>query len=323
MDFDLDDDERALQQGVREWCRGRASSDRIRAAQAADGVDRDLFAELAAQGVLGLSAAEADGGMGLGATHATVVFEELGRALVPGPVVATHLAAGRVDGAIEGTTVVTACERDDRVLTHPVGIDVVVVVDDDGLWQRPDPGDVAAAERPFDPLTPVADFDPGPPSGTRVGDAADARDWRRRHTLLTSAQLLGAAVGATDLAVAYAGQREQFGRLIGSFQSIKHLCSDALTRTEVARAAVYAAACHLDGRAGRDATDADADAALSTAALLASEAAVRNAKTCIQVHGGMGFTWEVDAHLYLKRATVWSAAVGGTHHHADRLAARL
>ncbi len=166
-------------------------------------------------------------------------------------------------------------------------------------------------------------MDGAPEGGRRWADADLARRWRRRRLLLTSAQLLGAAVGATDLAVAYAQQREQFGRVIGSFQSIKHLCSDALTRAEVARSAVYAAACHLDGRAEREATEADADVALATAALLASEAAVRNAKTCIQVHGGMGFTWEVDAHLFLKRATVWAARVGGTDENADRVALAL
>lgn len=323
MDFDLDDDEQALQEGVREWCRGRVGSQRVRATEDIGGVDRDLFSELAAQGVLGLCAAEADGGMGLGATHAAVVFEELGRALVPGPVVATHLAAGLVAGAVEGTTVVTDLVREARVLCHPTGVDHVVVVGDDGLWLCPRP-DVEAVDRPFDPLTPIASVSGTDDwGGQQLGGPDAARRWRRRRVLLTSAQLLGAAVGATDLAVAHASQREQFGRVIGSFQSIKHLCSDALTRAELARAAVYAAACHLDGRVARDATVRDADTALATAALLAGEAAVRNAKTCIQVHGGMGFTWEVDAHLFLKRATVWSAQVGGGHHNADVVAATL
>ena len=94
---------------------------------------------------------------------------------------------------------------------------------------------------------------------------------------------------------------------------------DALTRAEVARAAVYAAACHLDGTSA----SAKADTALAAAALLAAEAAVRNAKTCIQVHGGMGFTWEVDAHLYLKRAVVWRTGSAGPTTNADRVAAAL
>ena len=319
MEFDLDDDERALQEGVRAWCAGRATSERIRATADTGGVDRELFRELADQGVLGLCAPERDGGMGLGATHATVVFEELGRALVPGPIVATHLAAGRVDGAAEGATIVTEHVAGDRLVRHPQA-DAVIRVDDTGLTLYRDPAP-PALDRPFDPLTGVASADTAAwGSGEPLGPRDAAADWRRRRTLLVSAQLLGAAVGATDLAVGYAGEREQFGRVIGSFQSVKHLCADALTRAEVARAAVYAAACHLDGRAD----DVDgADAALAAAALLAAEAAVTNAKTCIQVHGGMGFTWEVDAHLYLKRATVWSAQVGPSHGHAARAAAVL
>lgn len=267
------------------------------------------------------AADEDDGGTGLGATHATVVFEELGRGLVPGPVVATHLAAGLVEGAVDGSTILADHERGDGRLRHPTGIDGVVVVDDHGLALHTD---VAAplVARPFDPLTGIAVVEHEWSAGEPLGGPEDAAAWRPRRTLLTCAQLLGAAAGATDLAVQYAGQREQFGRTIGSFQSVKHLCADSLTPTEVARAAVYAAACHLDGRTDDDTPDG-VDLALSTAAVLASEAAVDNAKTCIQVHGGMGFTWEVDAHLYLKRATVWAATVGGALTHGERLAAAL
>lgn len=322
MDFDLDPDERALQEGVRAWCRGRATSERVRATGQGGGVDRTLFDELADQGVFGLRVPADAGGMGLGATHAAVVFEELGRALVPGPVVATHLAAALVPGAVDGTTIVTEVERGAPVVRHPVGVDAVVVVDDDGCWRHP-PIEASPIGRPFDPLTAVASAPLTWAPGEALGGPEATRTWRRGRQLLTSAQLVGAAVGATDLAVAHARQREQFGRPIGSFQAIKHLCADALTRAEVARAAVHAAACHLDGRVADDATDDDVDRALAAGALLAAEAGVANAKTCIQVHGGMGFTWEVDAHLYLKRATVWAATVRQDHGLADRLAAGL
>jgi alkylation response protein AidB-like acyl-CoA dehydrogenase len=103
---------------------------------------------------------------------------------------------------------------------------------------------------------------------------------------------LGSAARTTEMAVAYAGEREQFGQPIGAFQAVGHLCAQMLVRTELARAAVYAAA-------------VTADAGDVTAAkLLADEAAVRNARDCLQVHGGMGFTWEADVHLHLKRAWV-------------------
>ncbi len=114
-----------------------------------------------------------------------------------------------------------------------------------------------------------------------------------------------------DLAVAYAKERQQFGKPIGSFQAIKHMCADMLVRAEVARAAVHAAACLADAP---DVATAEAAVAgctrgqllersVSGAKVLADEAAIANARAAIQVHGGMGFTWEVPLHLYLKRRT--------------------
>ncbi|MEV6313677.1 acyl-CoA dehydrogenase family protein, partial [Streptomyces sp. NPDC051776] len=127
---------------------------------------------------------------------------------------------------------------------------------------------------------------PGPCSGPAV--------LRREAALLTAAQQLGSASCTVDTAVRYAGEREQFGQPIGAFQAVKHLCAQMLVRAEVARSAVYAAA--VTG----DVYD------IAAAKLLADDAAVRNARDCLQVHGGMGFTWEADVHLHLKRAWVRS-----------------
>ncbi|MDX1510277.1 MAG: acyl-CoA dehydrogenase family protein [Nitriliruptorales bacterium] len=306
MNFDLDETERALQEGIRELVDGRVTSERIRAAGATGGVDRDLFAELGEAGVFGLRLPEEQGGLGLGFTHAAVVFEQLGRTLVPGPVVATHLSAGVVEGAADGATVVGAVDESTRTIPNVAGLDVLLVTGPEGV-RRIDPAAVSGedAARPLDPVTPIRVVS-GFPDGEPL-DGLDPGDWHRGSTLLHAALLVGNAAATTDLMVAFAKEREQFGRAIGSFQAVKHLCADALTRAEVARAAVHAAACHLD--------DPDSDlveSSLATAAVLAAEAAHRNGKTCIQVHGGMGFTWEVDAHLFLKRAQVWIAAMGGT-----------
>jgi len=322
MNFDLDDDERALQQGIRELCRGRVTSERIRNAADTGGVDRGLFRELGEAGVFALTIPDEDGGLGLGATHAVVVFEELGRALVSGPIVATHLAATLgVEGAADGTTVVTSAQHDSPTgVAHLDGCDRLVLVGGEHL-QRVDADLVGEAavpvNRPLDPLTPLHRVS-ALPDGDILGDADSVAEWRRRGQLLTSALLLGNALGSLELATLYAKQREQFGRPIGSFQAVKHVLADALTRAEVARAAVYAAACHLD-----DPDLGDVDAALAGAALLAADAAIKNGKTSIQVHGGMGFTWEVDAHLYLKRAMVLAAAIGGVAANEERMAETL
>ena len=110
----------------------------------------------------------------------------------------------------------------------------------------------------------------------------------------------------------------QFDRPIGSFQAIKHILADMLTRTEVARAAVYAAGAHLDAPAV-----AGLDRSVAAAKIVAGEAAVANGKAATQVHGGMGYTWEVDVHLFLKRAWLAETQFGSADTHADRLAATL
>ena len=107
------------------------------------------------------------------------------------------------------------------------------------------------------------------------------------------------------MSVDYAKTRHQFGRPIGAFQAIKHLCADMLVRTETARAAVQAAAVTADQPGV-----GDVERSAAGAALLGAEAALDNAQTAIQVHGGMGFTWDVPVHLFLMRARVLASSLG-------------
>jgi alkylation response protein AidB-like acyl-CoA dehydrogenase len=309
MDFELSSDQEALRDGMRKLCEGRFPIDVVRA-----GFDRARWTELADAGVFALRLPESDGGVGLGLAEAALVFEELGRALVPGPVVGTHLAAGVL---ADGDRVVTIVDRAAPVVDHLRVADAVCVIDDAGVW-RIDPASVQAEDvaEPLDPLTPVSRVAAaGLPQGEQVAGADVAARWRVEGAVLTAALCLGLAEAATDLAVAYAKEREQFGKPIGAFQAVKHLCADMLVLTEVARAAVYAA-----GVTGDDPSVGDPVRAASVAKVSAGEAAVANGKSCIQVHGGMGFTWEVDAHLYLKRAWLLDQAFGSSDEHAARLA---
>jgi alkylation response protein AidB-like acyl-CoA dehydrogenase len=299
VNFDLDDDLLALQSAIRDVCRRSFPTSRVRA-----GVDHEGWSILRDAGVFSLRAPEDHGGAGLGMTAAAIVFEELGRALVPGPLVGTHVAA---TNGIDG--IVTMTERDVDLVDHlafsahacVLGRDDAVLVDAAGIAADP-------IEPPLDPLTPVSRVR-SVPEGERV--ALDVSRVRAVASVLTAAFLVGIASAETDLAVAYARQRRQFGRTIGSFQAVKHLCADMLVRAEVARAAVHAAAVGLDGNG-----DGDTGRAVASGALLAGEAALKNGKACVQVHGGMGFTWEVDVHLYLKRAV----ALTSLHRAADALA---
>jgi alkylation response protein AidB-like acyl-CoA dehydrogenase len=143
----------------------------------------------------------------------------------------------------------------------------------------------------------------------------NADRWRLRGALLVSALQVGVAQGALDLAVGYAKERMQFGRVIGSFQAVKHLLAESLVRTDLARAQVLVAALTVD-----DPPAGDPAEAVSAAKILADDAATTGGRVCVQVHGGMGFTWEVLAHLYLKRAWYLQTCFGPPDEHAERLA---
>jgi alkylation response protein AidB-like acyl-CoA dehydrogenase len=334
MDLTLNDEQLALRDGVRDYLAGRWTADRLRAASGEAGTKGAGagaeavrgWKELAELGVFGLIAPEGAGGMELALADAAIVLEELGAALVPGPVVPTLLAAGLVDGAAAGDAIVTTLDQAAGVaLVEHAGIAThLVVVADDGLFLQP-MSEVAAApvEVPLDPLTPVAvvagwaggSIGPG---YQRIGTPADAAAWRLRGAVLTAALQVGVARGGLDLAVRYAKEREQFGQPVGGFQAVKHLLAESLARVELARAAVLSAAVLADDPEAGDPAEAAA-----AAKVLADAAATAGGRTCVQVHGGMGFTWEVLAHLYLKRAWVQETAFGPADAYAAFLAGRL
>ncbi|MFJ2514277.1 acyl-CoA dehydrogenase family protein [Streptomyces griseoviridis] len=285
MRFQLTVDQRALKRATRDLLDRRFDADTRRAAVARPDLDRALWKALGDAGLFALCLPERDGGVGLGLPEAVLVFEEAGRALLTGPLIATHRAAGEVPGAASGETVVAAA--DGRTVEWLAAADVV----------RPGAAG-AVAVRSLDPLTPLHRVAyPAPVDPVAV--------------LLTAAEQLGTAVRVCDLAVQHARTREQFGRPIGAFQAVQHLCAGLLVRAETARAAVYAAAV----------TGAGAD--IAAARLLADEAAVDGARDCLQVHGGMGFTWESEVHLHLKRAWVRAARGGGGAAAEEALAADL
>lgn len=287
MDFQLTEDQRALRSGVRELLEGRFDGSALREAAdlGAPSLDRGLWRELGDAGFFSLRVPEEEGGVGLGLQEAVLIFEEAGRALLPGPLVATFLAARDVTGAAQGATVVTA-----------VSGGLVPWLDEADVVH----GDVTGAVplRSVDPLTPLHRV---PEEGTAAAEA----------DLLLAAEQLGSAGKTCEMAVRYARERTQFGHPIGSFQAVKHLCAQMLVRTEVARAAVYAASVTGDGPE------------MTAAKLLADEAAARNARDCLQVHGGMGFTWEADVHLHLKRAWVRNGLGRSAARAEEELAAAL
>ncbi|MBV7696671.1 acyl-CoA dehydrogenase family protein [Streptomyces sp. TRM70350] len=287
MRFRLTDEQRALRAAIRQLLDRRFGPEALRAAVDAPALDRALWRELGAAGFFALRLPEAQGGVGLGLPEAVLAFEEAGRALLPGPLLATHLAAGEEPGAADGSVAVAAVDGG-GVVEWLAEADVVR-------------GDASGAVplRSVDPLTPLH----------RVPGDRGAAD--PVAVLLTAAEQLGTAARVCELAAQHARTREQFGRPIGAFQAVQQLCARTLVRVEVARAAVYAAAVTAD------------PVDIAAARLLADEAAVRGARDCLQVHGGMGFTWEAEVHLHLKRAWVRTQRAGGDTESEEVLACDL
>jgi len=316
---------------------------------------------LASQGLLGLHLPETAGGQGYGLPELAVAVAELGRALVPGAFLPTVLASavlaasrtadaaddglgarltgladGTLTGAVglgagmrasaDGTGEATAVTIDGTcgpVLGAPLA-DLVILPaarGDDEIWVVADATDLT--------ITPVDSLDLTRPAGrVRAGrlvlPAGPMLTGLRpgQVTSLVAALLAAEACGIADWAVAtaagYAKIRHQFGRPIGQFQGVKHRCAWMLTASEQAAAAAWDAA-----RALQDAGPGDAGAAFATAvaALVALDAAVSCAHECIQVLGGIGYTWEHDAHLYYRRALSLRALIGGSGEWARRVAA--
>jgi alkylation response protein AidB-like acyl-CoA dehydrogenase len=321
MDFRLSEDQVALRDGIRAFCDGRVPNEQFAEFENLGGFDRELWTELAEMGVFALRLSEDEGGVELGMADAVVVFSELGRRLVPGPLAWSHLAAGLVDGAESGETVVggiDATVAGPLMIEHLDFLDALVVLYEDRV-ERVDPSSVKAdaVATPLDPLTPVHHAQ-SLPVGEVIGDAALADRMRREGAALASGFLLGIAEATQELATEYAKGREQFGRPVGGFQAIKHILADCFVRQEVARAAAYAAGATVDH------PDAgDLIATVSGAKVNCGEAAMKNSRACVQVHGGMGYTWEVVAHYYLKRTWVLENSFGTVDEHAEIVADRV
>ena len=310
MDFRFDDEQLALRDAVRAFCQQHFALSTI-ADREGQPAATTTWRALADMGVFGMLLPGAGGG----ATYAAIVFEQLGAHLAPGPLLWSTIAAPLVPEAAAGATRVAGVDvtatKAPYVVEHAVESDVVLVVRADGVTS------CAAAElpaweegEPLDPLTPAVVFD-DLPTGETIGGPEAAQRLRGAGTVLAAAQLVGVAQGALDVAAAYALERRQFGAPIGSFQAVKHMLADMYVRVEIARAATYAAAAIFD-----DSHSGDATTAAGTAKLLAGDAGLANGRTAVQILGGMGFTWEMTPHYFLKRAWVLEESFGTADAHA-------
>ena len=298
-------------------------------------VNHNQLQQIAELGWVGIGLAEDLDGVGYGLSEEALLFVELGRNLMPPSVLGSVLGA-RV-AAISGTGEISRALLDGQKKvalatarhSHPARIgatvdgeflvyeagdaDLVLLADDSGAALL----DLSALQcvetgRCIDGSLGL--------STLRAADcpalcyvAAEQDNTFARGALLIAAMLLGIAEATLDRSVEYAKEREQYGKPIGSFQAIKHYCAEMAIRCESVRAMLYHASITLQNKSPAGLFD------LCTVKALATEAAQTNANTAVQIHGGMGYTEEMDIHLFVKRAQVLSTLFGGERYHLNKL----
>jgi alkylation response protein AidB-like acyl-CoA dehydrogenase len=333
MQFDFSEDQLLLQRTVREFLEGECTVEFVRGLwQTETGHSPEFWARFAEIGVPGLLVPEEHGGLGMDEIDLVLLLEEAGRAALPEPVIATAAVGVPL---IAGTGSPDLCERwlpkvasGEAILA--VGHSLSPFVSDAHvagllLLQSGDevhavsPEAVALTHQPSnDPSRRLASVAWTPAPKTRVAKGSGGRAlWSAavdRGALGCAAQQLGVGQQLIDMAVAYACERRQFGVPIGSFQAIKHMLADVVVRVEYARSVVYRAAHSV----ARDVKSRSVD--VSAAKVAASEAAVTAAKTALQVYGALGYTWEQDLHIWMRRAWSFDLAWGDGAWHRARVA---
>jgi alkylation response protein AidB-like acyl-CoA dehydrogenase len=349
MDFELSQDQVALQEAALDLLDDRAGHDQVRA-HLGSGLpyDEKLWHALADQGWLGIAVSEADGGVGLGWVEAAVLLEQIGRHTAPVPFLPSLLALTALAAADEPPpgwiTSLVAGERIGCVVraAKPGALEVtgsghawslsgrlgpvegaavadiaVVVTEGEAFAVELDEASRPAAEPAMDGTRVLSWLTLDGAPGTRLGGEALAAAILDHGAVGASAEMLGGSDRVLEMAVQYAKDRVQFDQPIGSFQAIKHRCADMLVDVEGMRSATWYAAWAIA------AGDPDASAAASTAKVWCSDAAKRVMASGLQVHGGIGFTWEHDLHLYMKRSQFDRLSYGDAGFHRERLAGLL
>ena len=310
MYFGLTDDALALREGLREVLETACTPAVIRAAWDGDPCEQ-LWKDLGSFGVPGLLLAEERGGLGLDELAFVAAVEECGYHGVPGPLVETLVSMPLASLPVDGSARVTVLS--DHGPTPYAAVSTHVLDPAGSLYElTPGTAEVVATVDRSRQLAGVE----GDPLPLDLSDEDVAR-FERRGALGTAAFLLGLARRQLDITVAYVKTRQQFGAAIGSFQAIKHPLADAVVGTEFAWPAVLRAAQALvDG-------DRDSDLYVSMAKALASDAAYRMSRVCLQAHGAMGYTVEYDLHLFAKRTWALSKDWGTASDHRELVAELL
>jgi alkylation response protein AidB-like acyl-CoA dehydrogenase len=326
MNFDFSDDQKSIKSTARDFLASRFGSEKVRQLAESRAYDDALWREMCDLGWPGIAISEQYGGQGLGLVELVILTEEAGFALAPAPLLSNAAAAliveragtdeqrerwlpGMASGEELGTV---AFLTDGTTRLVPDAREASVIVAVDGASARLIPAQDASLsdELTIDATRRFASLQVN--GGEELDIDRDAA--RALVSVPLAGELVGIAQHAMEMAVAYAKDRKQFGHPIGAFQAVAHRCAQMLLEVEGARSTTYYAAWTADNEPESLAL------AAAMAKAYASDAGWRVAASSLQVHGGIGFTWEHDLHFFLKRARTGAQLFGSAREHRDRVA---
>lgn len=323
MDFTITEDQATLTQGVRDYLAGVHGPELLRSLDASDSRRSDaVWQGLSEMGLPGLLVPEAQGGLGLTLLDGVLIAAELGRAGVAEPIADTALIAAPLLAKTAGQDALLeaiASGAAKVALQHPLNpwtadLDTashILSAQDSALLIAERTGNAAPLDS-VDPLRRL--FAPVAAEGAQIGSADALLD---HAALMSAAQLVGIADAMLALSTEYAKNRNQFGQPIGSFQAVKHHLASAVVKIEFAKPVIQRAAIAIGEGSANAAVD------VSHAKIAATDAAWAMSETAIQVHGAMGYTYEVDLHFWMKRAWALAGAWGDRAFHLRRIDAAV
>lgn len=353
MEFGLNESQQLLKDNARKFFAGECPMAEVRRImETSTAYDAALWSKMAEQGYMGIIFPEQYGGIGLGKVEFTLLMEEAGRALLPGPFFSTVALAGTLIDAVanhghkmkylapisagDARSTVAILEesaswnpRDVQItsangkltgeklfVTDATAADFIIVVAHDGIFavEAKAPGIAIQRMEAMDLTRKSYSVRFNDTPAERLGGIEGLAQALDAAAVTLAAEMVGGMQRTLDVTVEYAKTRKQFGKPIGIFQAVQHQCADMYLETESARSAAYYAAWALEENAP------DAAVAASIAKMYASDAARTVGNRGIQVHGGMGFTWENDLHLYYRRAKASETSLGDSTYHRERIA---
>ena len=346
MDFSFTEEQQMIADTARDFFTENATSERTRAAMNGDGVDRELWKAFCEElGLGGVLVSEADGGAGLGHVEFASIAEAAGAQVASLPMfgqamACSALGAGGSDAQkaeylpqISGGEVIVATARAAKIAVNGSRLsgkfecvadgaiaDLFILAGPDGAWLVRADADGVSVEghTTMDQTRQLATVTLTNANGDALpGPEAALAAANRTGFLCLAAEALGGAQACLDQTVAFSQDRVQFGRQIGSFQAYKHRLADMMVEIEQARSAVYWAACAIDEN-----TD-DPDLAVHAAKAFCGDTFFKCAGDMIQLHGGIGFTWEHDAHLFFKRARSIQTMLMNGDWHREQIATMI